>query len=166
MITVPKRAVEFAGYVLLHCANVADGNRKGELVCPFAIIEEHGDRQVVEFEADTQEEAVERGQASLEDYRDACERWGFAREGVYHANGRNYDVLVATVWIEGMDSTASVVQKFGRDGEGALYLIGAPELISHATEPARHVGDWDRADLLKGIASHPRGDKWVQWQPQ
>ena len=55
-------------------------------------------------------------------------------------------------------------------GDGRIdnrtYLIGAPELISHATEPARHVGDWDRADLLKGIASHPRGDKWVQWQPQ
>lgn len=166
MSTVPKRAVEFAGYVLLHCANLADGNRKGELVCPFAIVEGEGDRQVVEFEADTQEEAVARGLASLEEYRYSAERWGFAREGVYHTNGRNHDVLVATVWIEDMTEPASVIQKFGRDDAGALYLIGTPDLVMQQGDTARHVLDWAKADLMKGVASHPRGDKWVQWQPQ
>lgn len=166
MSTVPKRAVEFAGYVLMHCANLADGNRKGELVCPFAIVEEDGERQVVEFAAETQEEAVERGQASLDDYRDSAERWGLAREGVYQTGGKTHDVLVVTVWIEGMEHSASVVQKFGRDDARALYMIGTPDLITHVGETARHVGDWARAHLLKGVASHPRGDKWAQWQPQ
>jgi hypothetical protein len=166
MATVPKRAVEFAGYVLMHCANLADGNRKGELVCPFAIIEEEGERQVVEFEAGTQEEAVARGQASLDDYRDSAERWGFAREGVYQSGGKGHDVLVVTVWIEKMEVPASVIQKFGRDDGGALYMIGTPDLITHVADVARHVLDWDRADLVKGVISHPRGDKWAQWQPQ
>lgn len=166
MSIVPKRAVEFAGYVLMHCSNLADGNRTGELVCPFAIVEEEGERQVIEFEADTQEAAVERGQASLDDYRDSAERWGFAREGVYQAGGRTYDVLVATVWIEGMEESASIIQKFGRDDAHALYMIGTPELITHRGDTAHHVVAWDRADLLKGVASHPRGDKWAQWQPQ
>lgn len=166
MSTVPKRAVEFAGYVLMHCANLADGNREAELICPFAIIEDEGERQVVEFEAGTQEEAVARGQASLDEYRDSAERWGFAREGVYQSGGKAHDVLVVTVWIEGMDVPASVVQKFGRDDARALYMIGAPDLITHEGDIARHVGDWERADLLKGVASHPRGDKWAGWQPQ
>lgn len=166
MNTVPRQAVEFAGFVLMHCALIADANRDGELVCPFAVVETDGERLVIDFEAETQEEAIEKGWASLDDWKSTANGWAFGREGLYRSGDSGVDVMVVTVWISGMDVPASVMQKFGRDGEHALYLIGAPELIVHASQTADLVADWDRADLLKGISLHPHGEKWAHWQPQ
>ncbi len=166
MDTVPTQAVTFAGFVLMHCALIADANRGGELVCPFAVVEADGDRLVIDVEADTQEAAIEKGRASLEHWKPSANGWAFAREGLYQSGESGVDVMVVTVWVPGMDVPASVIQKFGRDGEHALYLIGAPELIVHASSTAQLVAGWERADLFKGIALHPHGERWIQWQPQ
>jgi hypothetical protein len=166
MDTVPRQAVEFAGFVLMHCALIADNNRDGQLVCPFAVVEADGERLVIDFEADTQEAAIEQGWASLAHWKPSANGWAFGREGVYRSGASGVDVMVVTVWVRGMDAPASAIQKFGRDGEHALYLIGAPELIGHATETAHVVAGWQRADLLRGIALHPHGRRWAQWQPQ
>ncbi len=166
MNTVPTQAVTFAGFVLMHCALIADANRNGELVCPFAVVETEGDRLVFDFAADTQEQAIEKGWASLEQWKGAANGWAFAREGLYRSGESGVDVMVVTVWVPGMETPASVIQKFGRDADSALYLIGATELIIHASSTAELVAGWDRADLLKGIALHPQGQRWAHWQPQ
>lgn len=166
MDAVPSQAIQFAGFVLVHCALIADANRNGELVCPFAVVETEGDRLVIEFDADTQEEAVKKGRASLDDWKPFANGWALGREGLFRLGETAVDVMVVTVWVTGMDVTASVMQKFGRDGENALYLIGEPELLVHASEAARQVHGWDRDALLEGIALHPHGERWARWQPQ
>jgi hypothetical protein len=166
MDTVPRQAVEFAGFVLMHCALIADNNRDGTLVCPFAVVEADGERLVFDFEADTQEAAIEQGWASLGNWTPRANGWALGRESVYHSGASEVDAMVITVWVRGMDVPASTIQKFGRDSERALYLIGAPELIVHASAAAQLVTGWERADLLRGIALHPHGRRWAQWQPQ
>lgn len=166
MNAIPTQAVQFAGFVLVHCALIVDANRNGELVCPFAVVETEGDRLVIEFEADTQEESVKKGMASLDDWKPVANGWAFGREGLYRSGESGVDVMVVTVWVAGMAVPASVIQKFGRDGENALYLIGAPELLLHADQAARQVESWDRAALIEGIALHPHGARWAQWLPQ
>jgi hypothetical protein len=165
MDTVPRQAVEFAGFVLMHCALIADNNRGGELVCPFAVVEADGERLVIEFEADTQEAAIDQGWASLGHWMSSANGWALGREGLYRP-GDGVDAMAVTVWVPGMATPATAIQKFGRDGEHALYLIGSPELIVHGPATAQPVGDWERADLLKGIALHPHGERWARWQPQ
>ena len=166
MNTVPRQAVEFAGFVLMHCALIADANRAGELVCPFAVVEADGERLVIDFEAETQEAAIEQGWASLEHWKPTANGWALGREGLYRMGEHAVDAMAVTVWVPQMAMPASALQKFGRDADQALYLIGAPELIVHVSPSAHHGVDWDRADLLKGIALHPHGARWAGWQPQ
>lgn len=63
--SIPDEAVEFAGFVLAHCAAIADSNRAGELICLFAVFRKSGRQEVIDFESETQAEAVEKGWKSL-----------------------------------------------------------------------------------------------------
>jgi hypothetical protein len=45
----PSEVMEFAGFVLAHCAAIADANRSGELICPFAVLSDGSGRRVVDF---------------------------------------------------------------------------------------------------------------------
>jgi hypothetical protein len=65
-----EEAVSFGGIVLAHVEWVIAELEDGSLLCPIAIFERAGEREVIAFEADTQTEAVERGKASSDEYRD------------------------------------------------------------------------------------------------
>jgi len=158
--------IEFAGFVLLHCGAVADGNRGGELICPYAVIADAAGKRVIDFESETQEEAVSKGWASLSDSRQKGEWWAFGREGLYREPDQSTDVLLVSVWAPGMPDVASVIQRFARGPSQELYLLGSPELLIHGSDGAEPVDEWDREALQRGIVSHPRGALWSGWCPQ
>lgn len=163
--SVPNEAIEFAGFVLAHCAAIADSNRAGELICPFALLEGDEGRQMVHFESQTQEEAVSKGWASLVDAKSNAESWAFGREGLYREpNGRAVDVLTVTVWMPGMKEHYSVLQRFSRQEDQAIYFIEAPELLKHMADSAEPVEEWDVKAVERGVAHHPNGEKWSKWR--
>ena len=163
----PPEAIEYAGFVLLHCAVIADANRDGELICPFAVITDDNGRHVVDFESDTQEEGVSKGWASLAEAKSQQVWWAFGREGIDRsADGSGIDVIMVTVWTPHMTRHNTVLQRFGRTDDEAIYLIGEPDVVEHGEEFAESVGHWDRAALDRGIASHPKGARWSRWRPQ
>ena len=162
----PSEAIEFAGFVLFHCASIADGNRDSKLVCPFAVIADEQGRRVVNFESETQEEAVAKGWASLPDSQRRQEWWAFGREGLYRTKEGAKDVLLVTVWTPKMKEPASVMQRFARGLEQEIYLVGSPDLLLHGPEGAEPVANWDQESLERGIASHPKGGKWPTWCQQ
>lgn len=161
---IPSEALEFAGFVLTHCASIADANRDGELICPFAVIEKNG-TQLIHFESETQEEAVSKGWASFDEAQSGSFPWAFGREGFYRgANGEGADVLTVTVWIPGMPNYYSVVQRFGRSQDQAIFLIGAPELFSHEERTAETVEHWDLNALERGVSQHRNAAMWSIWR--
>jgi hypothetical protein len=162
----PSEAIEFAGFVLLHCAAIADGNRGGELICPFAVLADERGRRVVDFESETQEGAVAKGWASLSDSRSRLEWWAFGREGMYRTVGEATDVLLVSVWTPQMTEPASVMQRFVRGPEQELYLVGSPELLVHGPEGAEPAEEWDHESLHRGLSSHPKGERWSTWRSQ
>ncbi|MBO9686835.1 MAG: hypothetical protein J7598_09500 [Mitsuaria chitosanitabida] len=165
--SIPKQAVEYAGFVLVHCAAIADSNRDGELICPFAVLTEADGRRVIDFESDTQQEAVEKGWASLVEARSSRVWWAFGREGLYRTpDGKGTDVLTVSVWLPGMDHHYSLIQCFSRGSDQSLYFIGEPQLLKHRTDQAEPVARWDHSALARGIASHPKGSRWSEWRPQ
>lgn len=165
--SIPKHALEYAGFVLGHCAAIADSNRDGELICPFAVVTGADGRRVIDFESDTQQEAVAKGWASLNEARSSQLWWAFGREGVFREpDGAGTDVLTVSVWLPGMNHHYSITQRFGRAGEQELYLIGEPELLQHKTDIAEPVVRWDQSALGRGIASHPQGSRWAEWRSQ
>jgi hypothetical protein len=165
MVILPSEAIEYAGFVLLHCAAIADGNEEGELICPFAVISDSDGRRVVNFESETQEEAVEKGWSSLGESKEKREWWAFGREGLFRAEGKAVDVLLVSVWVPGMNESATISQSFAR-ADGSLYLFGNPELFVGGRNGAESVSSWDMAALMRGIKSHPRGSKWIEWCQQ
>jgi hypothetical protein len=165
--SIPDKALEYAGFVLAHCAAIADSNRSGELICPFAVLTGTDGRQVLDFESDTQAEAVEKGWASLPEAKSKKIWWAFGREGLYRgADGVGEDVLTVTVWLPRMNEHISVMQRFARGPAQQLRLTGDPRLLTHGAEVATPVVEWDRDALARGIASHPQGVKWAGWHDQ
>lgn len=165
--SIPNEALKFAGFVLAHCAAVADSNRAGELICPFAVLESTDGRQVVDFESETQGEAVSKGWASLSDAKSNTVSWAFGREDLYREPGGSaVDVLTVTVWMPGMNEHYSVLQRFGRRGDRAIILIGVPELLMHKGDFAEPVEHWDKEALERGIAMHPKGAMLSEWRAQ
>lgn len=164
---VAEDVLELAGFVLVHCALVADGNREGELICPFAVIQDQEGRDVVHFEADTQEEAVSLGWASLNEAQSNKLSWAFGREGVFRErDGTGIDVLTVSVWTPGAGDLYSLVQRFGRSEDQAIHLIGVTEVFRHDEGTATPVERWSGAALDRGIALHPRGSAWPAWRAQ
>ena len=165
--SIPIEALEYAGFVLAHCAAIADTNREGELICPFAVVRGSDGRQVIDFESDTQQEAVAKGWASLAEAKSSKVWWAFGREGIYREpDGNGTDVLTVSVWIPRMRHHFSLTQRFGRGGNQEFYLVGEPELLEHKADLAEPVAHWDQPALERGIASHPQGSRWAGWRSQ
>jgi len=164
---LPDEAIEYAGFVLMHCAAIADANREGELICPFAVVTDSTGRRVLDFESDTQEEAVAKGWASLAEAKSSKFSWAFGREGIFREpDGTGTDVLTVTVWIPGMKQHYSFTQLFGRGPDQGIYLIGRTRGLKHGEKDVEPVERWNKAPLVRGIASHPQGNRWSQWQKQ
>lgn len=165
--SIPTDALEYAGFVLAHCAAIADSNRAGELICPFAVVTGTDGRRVIDFESDTQQEAVAKGWGSLNEAKSSELWWAFGREGIYREpDGRGTDVLTVSVWLPCMSHHYSITQRFGRGGDQELYLIGEPVLLGHKADLAEPVARWDHPSLARGIASHPQGSRWAEWRSQ
>ena len=61
----PDSVVLLAGFVLAHGAWSASDLPKGELLVPLAVVETGGQRQLLRFEAQTQEQSIAEGKATL-----------------------------------------------------------------------------------------------------
>lgn len=133
--------------------------RPGELVCPFIVISKGEDRQSIEFKANTQDEAVSRGWASLDEYRTRVDLWAFAREGLINGPSGKEDVLSIAVWKPGMEEPAIFLQAFLPTGRGGFALLGP--VVAQNQSPA----DLSRiADLFDdGVRAHPKGHLWKPW---
>lgn len=164
MVSIPDEALAFAGFVLAHCAAVAEANRDGELVCPFAVLRDAEKQQrLVHFESETQAEAVEKGWRSLTAAQSTGSAWAFAREGIFKSDNVEEDVLTVSTWLPTMTAHFSVLQRFRRGTNQELVLFGEPVLFVHEPDGAAQVDAWNRSALSAGVRSHPRGDRWLDW---
>ena len=160
-----ERAVQFGGMVLAHAAYIASDLPEGELICPFAIITKDDRRQVVPFEAESQVEAIAIGKASLAEFKDQIDYWGFGREGLWSEpdSTEKTDVLIVSSWTHGMEESIILVQRFRPAATGQFLLLGALDIVLDG-----HVLTSDNADPLRtlvsdGIAMHPSQVPWARW---
>jgi hypothetical protein len=75
-------ALRFGGFVLVHAAWIASDLPPGKLVCPIAVVEKGDSREVIPFEATSQEEAIRLGKQKVAELTETVDRWAFAREGL------------------------------------------------------------------------------------
>jgi hypothetical protein len=146
---------------MLQVAAIASVMEPGELVCPFVVLERNGDRELLDLEAETQDQAVERGWASLDECRERIDAWAMAREGLVADSNGKYDVLVVAAWAPGMDDAVVFTQRFVPTAQGAFAIVG----------PLGVTGTFDGNELARmkhwfdeGIAAHPKHELWGRWQ--
>jgi len=79
---IPDSLILLAGFVLAHSAWSVSDLSKGEFLVPLAIVEKTGQRQLLRFEAQTQEQAIAEGKAALAQRQGQLDAWAFGREGL------------------------------------------------------------------------------------
>ncbi len=154
-----------AGFVLAHGAWSVSDVPRGELLVPVAIVEKGGQRQVLRFEAPTQERAIAEGKATLARRQADTDAWAFAREGLMRDKTGKVDVFTVDAWAKGMTRPVSFVQRFSPPSSGAFRIKGDALVIVdgkvvEGAEAARLV-----KRLYEGAQRHPKaGQLWQGWR--
>lgn len=163
---VNDAATILAGFAFAHAAWSASDLPRGELVVPLAFVQKGAERELVRFEAPTQEKAVAGGKAAMADARSHSDAWAFAREGLFPREGKKVDVLVVDCWAKGMSAPATFVQQFEPYAARQRFrIVGEPLLMLDGEAQGATLTLPVLEKLREGIHSHPMvGSLWGSWQ--
>jgi hypothetical protein len=160
----PETLVNLAGFALAHAAWSVSDLPQGELLVPLGVLDKGAVKELHRYEADSQEEAIAKGKASLDEIDESVVQWAFAREGQIK-NGDGYvDVISVEAKSRGQTSSLIFVQPFTPFESGRFRLLGPPAVVvDHVVVP-----DADAAPLLDalyaGIHSHSKvAELWSEW---
>lgn len=156
---IPDDVARHAGLVMTQAASIASVLEVGELICPFAVITKDENRQSIEFEADTQDEAVSKGWDSFATLKDQVDIWSLAREGLQSGPNGKEDVLVVVAWTSGMIEPAVFTQRFSPKACGEFSLIGP---VAIQDQPSSEL-DRIATSFSQGVQAHPKGHLWAKW---
>lgn len=160
-IMISEAVAKHAGLVMAHSAAIASVIEPGELICPYIVIAKGSDRESIDFESQTQDEAVARAWSSLDEYREIVDLWAMSREGLVEGPDGKEDVLVVAVWEPGMSEAIIVTQRFLPKARGGFAIYGAIQFqCAIPPEQRNAVAEW----FMEGVAQHPKGDRWQSWQ--
>jgi hypothetical protein len=169
MASLSAESLFLAGFTLAHAAWSVSDTTSDELLCPLAVFEKDGERRLLRFEAETQEQAIRAMKEAMARSAHAGEAFAAAREGAWRPSGPDTDpedVLTVDFWSPGMDAPISTLQPFRRaQGARGFALLGAPMLLINGAivrpddaAPAVEV-------LLQGVHSHSGVQPlWHDWQ--
>jgi len=166
MEDIPNHALPLAGFTLAHAAWSVSDMPDSELLVPLAVIERHGQRELLRFEAETQEEAINEGKRVMAGEKDA-EAWAFAREGALRmeANGEAQDVLVVDFWAEGMLNPLTLIQPFERYTKRGRFRLVGDMIITRGGQTLDAMSANKVTEGIKaGIQEHSKvAELWHTW---
>ncbi len=138
----PDSLILLAGFVLAHAAWSVSDLPRGELLVPLAVVVEHGQRQLLRFEAQTQEQAIAEGKTTLANRQAQLDAWA-----------------------KGMGRPITFVQRFRPYSSGSFRITGdvlvvVDGKVLEGTEAARAV-----SRLYDGGRQRPKaGQLWQGWR--
>jgi len=153
--------------VLAHTAWIASDLPSGELICPIAVVEKGDFREVIPFEAASQEEAIRLGKQKVGELTGTVDRWAFAREGFWSLLGSDslkLDVLSVTAWSNGLDEPIILQQCFSPTAKGTFRLLDPIKIVVHGVGCSEDINSRIMPIVLQGINQHSKGENWVRWQ--
>jgi hypothetical protein len=162
-------ALRFAGFVLAHAVWAISDLEAGELLCPIGVVECGDSREIIPFEAPSQEEAIKLGKKKMIELTSTVDRWAFAREGLSSILGSNSpkeDVVSVSAWSAGLDEPITLQQAFSPKSKEGFALIGAVEIVIHGTKCTEQIQSKLLPIISRGIAQHPHGEGWRKWHSE
>jgi hypothetical protein len=166
MPNVPDNALALGGFTLAHATWSVSDLPDSELLVPMAIFERGGQRELLRFEAETQEEAIVEGKRVVAEENDA-DAWAFAREGAMRtqADGEAQDALVVDIWGRGMLNPLTIIQPFERyTKHGRFRVIGEMIFASSGQLVDSTSAEKVIEGIKEGIQQHSEvAELWHTW---
>ena len=169
MIQLPQPGLALAGFALAHAAWSISDTENGELLSPLAVVESReGERRLIRFEADTQEEAIIAGKTAVREATPEAAAWAFAREAAWRrmdSEDRSH-VLAIDFWAVGMPSAATIMQHFNRVTNGGRFRIGGvPALVVNGMQLSDIIAGPSITAIMAGVQSHTAvAELWPTWR--
>jgi hypothetical protein len=169
MTAFPQPGLSLAGFALAHAAWSISDTDDGELLCPLAVVEAHGgERRLMRFEADTQEQAIIAGKTAMREATTDAAAWAFAREAAWRRmrSDQAGDVLAIDFWAAGMPSAATIMQHFNRATNGGRFRIGGvPTLVVSGTQLSPDAASASITAIMAGVQAHTAvAELWPTWR--
>lgn len=163
-MATPEAAMLLAGFVLAHSAWSVSDLPKGDLLVPLAMVEKGGKRQLIRYEAKTQEQAISKAKEEMAKASAEVDAWAFAREGQFKEGDKYVDAISVDAWAKGMTAPITFVQRFQPYASGRFRLLGDPLVVIDGKIQSPR----DSADLVsklnRGIQSHQKAaEHWSEW---
>jgi hypothetical protein len=153
---------ELVGFTLGHALWNTCDFEEGEMLCPLAFIETEEGRELLRFEAESQEEAIENAYQNLSE-KEGLTSWALAREGVLNSASGRVEVILVDAWTGGMESPVVFAQQYEPNTGGAFALLGPPLVIENGTLKSEGV-EHTLAALKRGVQAHEKAaELWESW---
>jgi hypothetical protein len=162
---IPHPATDLAGLALAHALwNVCDFTDPEEVLCPLAFATDGRQRELLRFEAGSQEEAIDAAHARLGD-DDKLVAWAFAREALMRTTAGPVDVVLVEAWSDEMDEPVLFAQPFTPATRGGFALLDAPLVLVDGKPLAEEFATPVLERLRAGVLSHDEAAaRWADWQ--
>lgn len=150
------------GFILAHSVLIGSG-QDGELMVPYVIFQSGENREAQNFEAETQQQAVDLAHEAIEKYQLLVDAWAYAQEGfVTLENGTKKDAYLIKAWTKGMSEPILLYQIFQPK---PFKLIGNIKVLNFEdTGFKMEDAELFHNALDTGITSHKSAnDKWESW---
>jgi hypothetical protein len=162
---IPDSLVLLAGFVLAHAAWSVSDLPKGALLVPLAMVERNGQRQMLRFEAPTQEQAIAAGKTALAQRQPQVDAWAFARQGFITEGAGGVDVLSVDAWAKGMARPITFVQPFSPYSSGTFRIRGSAMAVVDGRALKGAEADRLVKKLYEGALQHPKAAPlWREWR--
>jgi hypothetical protein len=139
---------------------------KDELLVPVAVDERNGHRQLLRFEADTQEQAIARAKSAMQASTSTANAWAFARDGFFRRGGKKVDVISVDFWSQGMSTPVTLVQEYEPFAKsGRFRIVGDPLVVVNGRLQTPEAAADVLAYVRAGVRSHPKvSPLWDSWR--
>ncbi|MCE9592678.1 MAG: hypothetical protein K8S98_00655 [Planctomycetes bacterium] len=162
--SIPDSLYELAGFALGHAAWILSELESGVLLAPFGMTHASENRQLVPFEAETQEQAIAGGKAWFAEHGHEFDAWVFAREGRLTGADSRVDALTVEARARGMAESVYFVQRFKPRASGAFKVFGGPIVFWGTKWLSDEAATALFAKLHVGLRSHAEAaQRWPEW---
>ncbi|KFZ36655.1 hypothetical protein HR45_15285 [Shewanella mangrovi] len=159
---------QLLGFTLAHSASVVETLEQDQAMVPFAITMQEDQQELVNFEAETQEQAVQQAEAKLAEFSNTFSAWCYGQEGMITLEDTPVHVMYFKVWLKGMTAPLEAYQPIQKSPFKLLGNIQIQNFVEAGLEQAQ--GESFIAGLNQGIDIHPatasRWDSWFDNEPK
>jgi hypothetical protein len=159
-VSYPKDILELGGLAMAHAFHILSEFDDGELLCPFAVIIGPEGREVIDFQGDTQEEAVNAAKGYLAAPDDGVRLVAFARDGRSLTRALQYLDVISVSVRDALSNYECTFSQFYRQTAGDLDFLGDVEFVLGEEADDIALADAHRELIVVGMECHPTaGDK-------